>query len=53
MKGLTYSRCGDYYIPNLKLSEQAGTPVGKYGRMRKQYLEKHRPIFYNNLILTG
>ena len=44
MKGLTYSRCGDYYIPDLKLSEQVGTPVGKYGRMRKQYLEKHRPI---------
>ena len=21
--------------------------------MRKQYLDKHRPIFYNNLILTG
>ena len=53
MKGLTYSRCGDYYIPDLKLSEQAGTPIGKYGRMRKRYLEKHRPIFYNNLILTG
>ena len=48
MKGLTYSRCGDYYIPDLKLSEQAGTPIGKYGRMRK-----HRPILYNNLILTG
>ena len=46
MKGLTYSRCGDYYIPDLKLSEQAGTPIGKYGRMRKQYLEKHRPIWY-------
>ena len=30
MKGLTYSRCGDYYIPDLKLSEQVGTPVGKY-----------------------
>ena len=53
MKGLTYSRCGDYYIPDLKLSEQAGTPIGKYGRMRKRYLEKHRSILYNNLILTG
>ena len=51
MKELTYSRCGDYYIPDLKLSEQAETPIGKYGRMRKQYLEKHRPILYNSLIL--
>ena len=51
MKELTYSRCGDYYIPDLKLSEQAETPIGKYGRMRKRYLEKHRPVLYNNLIL--
>ena len=51
MKELTYSRCGDYYIPDLKLSEQTETPIGKYGRMRKQYLEKHRPVLYNNLIL--
>ena len=51
MKELTYSRCGDYYIPDLKLSEQAEMPVGKYGRMRKKYLEKHRPVLYNSLIL--
>ena len=51
MKELTYSRCGDYYIPDLKLSEQAETPIGKYGRMQKQYLKKHRPILYNSLIL--
>ena len=51
MKELTYSRCGDYYIPDLKLSEQSETLIGKYGRMRKQYLEKYRPVLYNNLIL--
>ena len=51
MKELTYSRCGDYYIPDLKLSGQAETPIGKYGRMRKQYLERHRPVLYNSLIL--
>lgn len=51
MKELTYSRCGDYYIPDLKLSDQTETPIGKYGRMRKQYLEKHRPVLYNSLIL--
>lgn len=51
MKELTYSRCGDYYIPDLKLSEQTETPIGKYGRMRKRYLEKYRPVLYNSLIL--
>ena len=35
MSKLTYLRCGDYDIPNLKLSEQLETSIGKYGRMRK------------------
>ena len=35
MGKLTYIRCGDYDIPNLKLSAQPETSIGKYGRMRK------------------
>ena len=31
MGKLTYIRCGDYDIPNLKLSEQPETSIGKYG----------------------
>ena len=30
MSELTYTRCGDYYIPDLKLSEQPEAPIGKY-----------------------
>lgn len=52
MRKLTYSRCGDYYIPDLKLSEQPDTPIGRYGRMRQQYLKKHRPGLYCSLILS-
>ena len=43
MSKLTYLRCGDYDIPNLKLSEQPETSIGKYGRMRKSYLKEHQP----------
>ena len=43
MNELTYTRCGDYYIPDLKLSEQPEAPIGKYGRMRQHYLKEHRP----------
>ena len=43
MSKLTYTRCGDYYIPDLKLSEQPEAPIGKYGRMRQRYLKEHRP----------
>lgn len=52
MSKLTYIRCGDYYIPNLKLSEQPEAPIGKYGRMRQRYLKEHRPVLYSSLILS-
>lgn len=52
MEKLTYFRCGDYYIPNLKLAEQPDKPIGKYGRMRQRYLKEYRPILYSSLILT-
>lgn len=52
MEKLTYSRCGDYYIPNLKLAEQPDKPIGKYGRMRQRYLKEYRPVLYSSLILT-
>ena len=50
---LTYTRNGDYLIPDLSLSEQPEKPLGKYGRMRKTYLKEHRTVLYNNLLLTG
>ena len=48
---LTYSKNGDYLIPNLTISESE-TPLGKYGRMRKKYLQEHRPILWNSLLLS-
>ena len=49
---LTYTRNGDYLIPDLSLSKQPEKPLGKYGRMRKAYLKEHRPLIYNQLLLT-
>ena len=49
---LTYTRNGDYLIPDLKLSEQPEKPLGKYGRMRKAYLKEHRPILHNQLLMS-
>ena len=54
MSELTYIQSGDYLIPNLTLEEQAGAkPLGKYGRMRKNYLKEHQTILYNHLLLSG
>ena len=52
MDKLTYIHSGDYWIPNLNLSQQENTPLGKYGRMRKKYLQEHRPVLWNSLILS-
>ena len=49
---LTYTRNGDYLIPDLNLTEQPHRPLGKYGRMRKEYLKEHRPILYNQLVMS-
>ena len=49
---LTYHRCGDYLLPDLAIPDEP-VALGKYGRMRKTYLKEHRPILWNNLLLTG
>lgn len=49
---ISYIRSGDYLIPDLKLPEET-RPIGKWGRMHRDYLKEHHPIRYNNLILSG
>ena len=48
-----YTQCGDYLIPEMGLTEQEQKPVGKYGTMRRKYLEEHRQGLYTRLILSG
>ncbi len=43
----------DYEIPAIGLSEAATENLGKYGRMRKQYLQAHKQELYNSLLLSG
>lgn len=51
--GLWYELIGDYYIPVLSLSSEEQRPIGKWGRMHREYLREHRPILFNDLILSG
>ena len=50
--GLWYERIGDYYIPVLTLSSEEQHPIGKWGRMHRDYLKEHRPILFNDLVLS-
>ena len=49
---INYIRVGDYFIPDLTLSEET-RPMGKWGRMHREYLREHKPIQYNCLLLSG
>ena len=51
--GGSYTKVGDYLLPNLAIDESEQRPIGKYGRMRKHYLKEHRPVRYTNLLVTG
>ena len=50
---LTYRQEGEYLLPNVTLGEMETRPIGKYGRMRKRYLEQNRPVLYNSLVFSG
>ena len=49
--GINYVLVGDYYIPDLKLPEE-DRPIGKYGRMHREYLRKNNPMLFNDLLLN-
>ena len=51
--GIHFTLHGDYYLPDLGLPEKSSAPIGRYGRMRKVYLEKQRPGLYERLLLSG
>ena len=52
---ITYRREGDYLIPNLYIKnyKKSDYSIGKYGRLRLNYLKEHKRVLYTELILTG
>ena len=49
---IQYVCVGDYYIPDLTLPEEP-RPMGRWGRMHREYPREHKPIQYNCLLLSG
>ena len=50
---LTYHCNGDYLLPDLAVNETDQQPLGKYGMLRLHFLQAHRPVLYNELLLSG
>ena len=49
---IQYIRVGDYFIPDLELPQES-RPIGRWGRMHREYMREHEPIQYNCLLLSG
>ena len=52
MQEMNYIRCSDYYIPDIRLPEE-NRPIGRWGRMHKDYIKDNNPIRFNDLCLRG
>ena len=52
MQELNYICCGDYYSPDIHLPEES-RPIGRWGRMHRDYIKEHNPIRFNDLCLSG
>mgnify|MGYP003463157844 CR=1 FL=1 len=51
---ISYRTVGDYLIPNLVFSpEEASVTLSKWGMMHKNYLEKHKKVFFYTLLMQG
>ena len=52
MSEMTYRQVGDYRIPDMELENKSDRTLGKYGRMRRAFLEQSNQMLLNDLILT-
>ena len=48
---LNFIKCGDYYIPDIKL-RNPNIRLGKWGRMRREYLRLAHPVIFSDMVLS-
>ena len=52
--GGTYTRVGDYYLPNLKLpEEEKQANIGVWGMKHQRFLKENNRVLYANLMTSG
>ncbi len=52
-QGGTYTRQGDYCLPNVCLLPEEERPIGIYGQRRRAFLKEHHRVLYYNLLTAG
>ena len=51
--GGTYTRQGDYCLPDVCLPPEEERPIGVYGQRRRTFLREHHRVLYYNLLTAG
>ena len=51
--GGTYTKVGDYYIPDVTVPDTKEYNIGKYGRLHRKFLKENYLAYYSTLLMTG
>ena len=51
--GISYTRHGDYYLPDLSLPAEEEIPIGVWGQRHAAFLKKHQRGVYNEFLVSG
>ena len=51
--GGTYRQAGDYFLPDLKISNQEDVQIGVWGQRHRRHLKEHHRVRYYNLLTAG
>ena len=49
---ISYTKQGDYLLPNLKLEDKEQFNMGKYGLLRLEYIKKYKLGLYFDLLIN-
>lgn len=49
---ISYTKKGDYLLPNLILKDKEQYNIGKYGLLRLEYIKKHKLELYFDLLMN-
>ena len=53
MNGITYRTQDGYRLPNLLPPQEPEVTIGKYGLLRRRFLQEHRRVMFTNLLTSG
>ena len=51
--GGTYTKVGDYYLPDLALPAEEQQPIGIWGQRHLRHIKQNRRVLYANLMTSG